>query len=58
MTYMVRKLIMPRKFWHQGCGRLEHYFDRYYFFNAAGNCCDPDLGEPLNPFPGNKESLT
>ena len=20
MTYMVRKLLNPRKFWHQGCG--------------------------------------
>ena len=43
---MVRKLFIPRKFWHQGCGGLDHLLGRYNFFNAAGYGCDPDLGEP------------
>ena len=46
MTYMVRKLFDPRKFWHQGCGGFEHLFGHQNFFNVVGQDIDRDVGGP------------
>ena len=43
MTYMARKLLNPRKFWHQG---LEHVFGHQNFFNVLGQHIDRDVGGP------------
>ena len=47
MTYMARKLLNPRKFWHQGCWGLEHVFGHQNLFNVLGQHIDRDVGGPL-----------
>ena len=54
---MVRKLLMSRKFWHQGHGGLKHQFDRQNFFNALRLDIDRDVGEPRNNFMGNQYTI-
>ena len=44
---MVRKLLNPRKFWHQGCWGLEHFFGHQNYFNVVGQHIDRDVGGPL-----------
>ena len=42
MTYMVRKLLILKEFWHQGCGALGNFCDRQNFLNAVGFGYDPE----------------